>query len=173
MWRMFAWMVILTSVGIGEETPPAPPAATRTSLPPEKTFEVEGPEEALRVAFDDLCLRQLLDVQKVPVDVEDQLPEWLKKLNGKTVRISGWMFPPPTETDLPAFLLVRTGMWMDFGRRLRVDEKIGVRMRKGVTANDISDRQFDVVGKLTIKSRVDKGELLWLYIIEDAVVIDK
>ncbi len=168
MWRVLAMIAFTACVVSGEDTkPPAPKAESS-----ERIFEVEGPEEALRVSFDDLELRQLLDVQKVPVDVEDQLPEWLKKLNGKTVRTTGWMFPPPTETELPAFLLVKTAMWMDFGRRLHADEKIGVRMRKGVTADYISDRSFDVVGKFTIKSRVDQGELLWLYMIEDAVVID-
>ena len=174
MWRTCTWMVLLATVVIAEESSPGPPASIAAAPKPERIFEIEGPEEALRVSFDDLCLRKLLDVQKVPVDVEDRLPEWLKTLNGKTVRIRGWMFPPPTETELPAFWLVRDNTWMmHFGRRIRVDEKVGVRMRKGVTADYIAGRPFDVAGKLTIKSRVRDGELFLLYVIEDAVVIDK
>ena len=154
MWRMFAWMVILKSAGIGDETPPAPPAATRTSLPSEKTFEVEGPEEALRVAFHDLELRQLLGIKEIPVDVEGRLPEWLKNLNGKIVRIRGAMYPTPLESGLKSFLLVPQNDLMHFGRRLHVDERVGVRMRKETTTDYISDRQFDVVGKFTIKPRI-------------------
>ena len=162
-------IALLTGVVFGEEVKVTAPTIAKT----EKDFEVEGPEEALRVSFDDLELRKLLGIKEIPVDVEGRLPEWLRNLNGKTVRIRGWMFPPPTETELKSFLLVNDGMWMNFGRRIDVDEKIGVRMREGVTIDYISGRPFDVVGKFTIKSRVRDGELFLLYTIEDAVVLDE
>ncbi len=169
MWRAVVLTLMLTSVAFGEKTKDA----VFPSVKPERTFEVEGPEEALRVSFDDLELRQLLGIKEVPVDVEDRLPEWLKNLSGKTVRIRGWMFPPPTESELPAFMLVRDNTWMNFGRRINVDDKVGVRMRVGVTADYIPGRPFDVIGKFTIKSRVQDGELFLLYVIEDAVLPDE
>ncbi len=169
MWRVFAMIAFAACVALGEDSKQSDSKVS----PPEKTFEVEGPEEAIRVSFDDLELLQLLDIKEVPVDVEDRLPEWLKQLNGKTVRIRGWMFPPPDEAELPAFMLVRDNEIMRFGRRLPVGEKIGVRMRQGVTADYIINHPFDVVGKFTIKSRVQDGELFLLYVIEDAVVMDQ
>ena len=173
MWRACGWMALLVGAAFGDEPSPLPSASIRTSQASAKTFEVEGPEEALRVSFDDLELRQLLNIEEIPVDVESHLPEWLKKLNGKTVRINGAMFPPPMESGLKIFLFTHHTELMHFGRRHHVDEKMGVRMREGVTADYISGRPFDVVGKFTIKSRVSDGKLHLLYTIEDAVVIDE
>ncbi len=170
MWRACGWMALLVCAAFGAEPLPVPPASVPTSHASEKTFEVEGPEEALRISFDDLKLRQLLGHAEVPLDVEDRLPAWLKNLNGKSVRITGWMFPPPTDTKLPAFLLVSDGMWMNFGRSIDVNEKIGVRMRQGVTTDCIQGRPFDVVGQFKINSRVTVGKRGFLYLIVDAVL---
>ena len=171
--------------------PPAPPVAVAlnsltaqpatTLLPtrkmqlliPEKTFKVEGPEGAIRVSFDDVDLLKVLNVDPVPVDIEKDLPSWLSGLHGKTVRIRGWMFPPPIDKELPAFLFVRDNEICCFGRKPLVYDKFGVRMRPGGTTDYISGRPFDVVGRMVVKSRIEDGELFWLYLIEDAVVISK
>jgi len=42
-----------------------------------------------------------------------------------------------------------------------------------MTTHYIQGRPFDVVGQMAVKSRVIDGELFWLYLINDAVVIDK
>ncbi len=44
-------------------------------------------------------------------------------------------------------------------------------MRKGVTTNYIQNRPFDVVGTFRIQPEASKGQLIQLYVIEDAVVI--
>jgi hypothetical protein len=170
MRRVCVLFALLTGVAFGEETQVAAPPAEKT----EKTFKVEGPGEALRVTLEDLNLRNSLQVKELPVDIDQRLPEWLKKLDGKAVRISGEMFPTDRETGLKGFLMIRGGLEyaMHFGRRLHPDEKLVVRMRSGVTTDYISGRKFDVVGKFSIKSRVRDGELFLLYVIEDAVVID-
>jgi len=142
-------------------------------LIPEKTFKVEGPEGAIRVSFDDIDMLKVLNADTVPLDVEQHLPSWLSGLNGKTVRIRGWMFPPNQETDLPAFLFVRDNQICCFGRKPMVYDKFGVRLREGMTTHYIQGRPFDVVGQMAVKSRVIDGELFWLYLINDAVVIDK
>ena len=170
MWRACGWMALLVSAALCAEPSLVPPASILTSQVSEKTFEVEGPEEALRISFDDLKLRQLLGHAEVPLDVEDRLPAWLKNLNGKTVRITGWMFQPPTDTKLPSFLLVKEGMWMSFGRSIDIDEKIGVRMRQGVTTDYIQNRPFDVVGQLTVKTHVTDGKRAFLFVMEDAIL---
>lgn len=171
--------------------PPAPPAAVAleslTSKPatsllparkmqlliPEKTFKVEGPEGAIRVSFDDVDLLKVLNVDPVPVDIEKDLPSWLSGLHGKTVRIRGWMFPPDFESGLKGFLFVRDNEICCFGRKPLVYDKFPVKMRPGVTTHYISGRPFDVVGRMVVKSRIEAGELFWLYLIEDAVVISK
>lgn len=165
--------------------PPAPPIAVAldavtTPLParklelliPEKTFKVEGPEGALRVSFDDVDLLKVLNADPVPLDIEQHLPAWLSGLNGKTVRIRGWMFPPPIEKELPAFMFVRDNNICCFGRKALIYDKFGVRMRSGETTDYIQGRPFDVVGRMRVSSRIDDGELVWLYMIDDAVVLD-
>ena len=45
-------------------------------------------------------------------------------------------------------------------------------MRDGVTTDYIQLRPFDVVGIMRVKARIEDGQLLFLYIIDDAVVIE-
>lgn len=171
--------------------PPAPPAAVSIApltappgssllparklelLIPEKTFPVEGTDGALRVSFDDIDLLKVLNADPVPLDVEQHLPGWLSGLNGKTVRIRGWMFPPEIERGLRGFLFVRDNQICCFGRQALIYDKIGVRMRTGETTDYILGHPFDVVGRMVIKTRLLDGEWYLLYLIEDAVVIDK
>ncbi len=171
---------------LASTTPPAPPSAVAlvpetTSLParqlelliPEKTFPVEGRDGVLRVSFDDVDLLKVLNADPVPLDVEQHLPSWLSGLNGKTIRIRGWMFPPPVEKGLPAFMFVRDNKDCCFGRKVLIYDKIGIRLRPGETTHYIVGHPFDVEGRMVIKTRIQDGELFLLYVIEDAVVIDK
>jgi hypothetical protein len=158
--------------------PPAPPAAETIARPlelliPEKTFSVEGSDGTLRVSFDDIDLLKVLNAEPVPLDVEQHLPGWLSGLNGKTVRIRGWMFPPEVERGLRGFLFVRDNQICCFGRTAKIYDKIGVRMRTGETTDYILGHPFDVVGRMVIQTRLLDGEWYLLYRIEDAVVIDQ
>ncbi|MFO1004967.1 MAG: hypothetical protein U0929_03335 [Planctomycetaceae bacterium] len=170
--------------------PPAPPIAVPMTastdagsppmtaheiklLVPEKEFQVEGPEGAIRVSFDDVDLLKVLNAEPVPIDIEKHLPAWLSGLNGKMVRIRGWMYPPNQETDIPAFIFVRDNQICCFGRMAKIYDKFGVRLREGVTTNYIQGRPFDVVGQMVVKSIVLNGELFFLYKINDAIIIDK
>ena len=170
--------------------PPAPPAAVPLGdlasaggvpmpareiklLIPEKEFQVEGPDGAIRVSFDDIDLLKVLNAEPVPNDIEKHLPNWLRGLDGKTVRIRGWMYPPNQETDIPAFLFVRDNQICCFGRMAKIYDKFGVKLREGVTTNYIQGRPFDVVGQMVVKSVLLDGELFFLYKINDAVILDK
>ena len=140
-------------------------------LVPYRTFPVEGPEEAVRITFDDLDLLKVLNMEPVPPDAVDHFPEWLAGLDGEKIRLRGWMFPPGRDMGLRGFLFVRDNQICCFGRSPKVYDKIGVRLRNGVTTNYIQGRSFDVVGTLHIEPDVEDGEMLWLYVIEDAIVI--
>lgn len=140
-------------------------------LIPTRDFQKEG--GALRVSFDDIDLLKVLNAEPVPVDVVDHFPGWLKELDGKEIRLRGWMFPPPIESGLPAFLFVRDNQICCFGRKPKVYDKLGVKMKEGSTASYIQGRPFDVIGRLVFKPRVINGELDFLYLIEDATIVDK
>ena len=141
-------------------------------LVPEKSFRTEGPEGAVRVSYDDIDLLKVLNMEPVPVDAVDHFPKWLKDLDGKRLRIRGFMFPPFQETDIPAFVLARDNQICCFGRDPKRYDVIDVVMREGVTTNYIQNRPFDVVGVFHIAPESSEGELYQLYVIDDAIVID-
>lgn len=141
-------------------------------LVPEKSFRAEGPDAALRVSYDDLDLLKVLNMDPVPVDAVDHFPKWLKALDGKRIRIRGFMFPPFQETGIPAFVLARDNQICCFGRDPKRYDVIDVVMREGVTTDYIQNRPFDVVGVLHIAPESSGGELYQLYVIDDAIVID-
>lgn len=149
------------------------PVSLMQLLIPEKTFSVEGPEEAIRITFDDIDLLKVLNVNPVPLDIEQHLPAWLSGLNGKRIVLRGWMYPPNQESDIPAFMFVRDNEICCFGRKPLVYDKLAVTLREGLTTHYIQGRPFDVHGVMVVKSRIIDGEWFWLYMIDDAVVLEK
>ncbi len=143
-----------------------PPAADES-----RSFKVEGPDQAIRVSFDDVDLLKVLNLDPVPADAPERLPKWLKALDGKRIRVRGFMFPPFQDTDIRGFVLARDNQICCFGRTPKEYDLIDTFMRKGVTTHYIQGRPFDVVGVFHIKSDIEKYTAM--YELEDAVVIEK
>lgn len=143
-----------------------------TLLIPENSFRVEGPEDALRVSYDDLDLLKVLNMEPVPMDCAKHFPGWLKELDGKRIRIRGFMYPPFQEKDIPFFVLARDNDICCMGRDPKRYDVIDVSMRDDVTTYYIANRPFDVVGVLRIRPEGARGQLYQLYVIEDAIVIE-
>ena len=136
-----------------------------------RTFKVEGPESAIRVSFDDVDLLKVMNLDPVPADAPERLPKWLKELDGKRIRIRGFMFPPFQATDIRGFVLARDNQICCFGRKPKEYDLFDTFMRKGVTTHYIEGRPFDVTGVFRIKSEIEKYTAM--YELEDAVVIEK
>jgi hypothetical protein len=141
-------------------------------LVPHQTFRVEGPEEAIRVSYDDIDLLKVLNMEPVPADCVAHFPDWLRNLDGRRIRIRGFMFPPFETTGIRGFVLARDNQICCFGRNPKRYDVIDVFMRNGVTTDYIQNRPFDVVGVFHIQPEDDDGELYQLYVIDDAIVID-
>ena len=139
----------------------------------DKKFKTEGPDKALRVSYDDFDLLKILNMEPVTPNAAELMPDWLKSLNGKRVRVRGFMYPPFQETGLRGFVLARDNQICCFGRNPKIYDLVEVTMRDGVTANYIQSRPFDVVGVFRIEAAAEDGELFRLFQIADAVVIDK
>ncbi|MCA9040799.1 MAG: hypothetical protein KDA65_10660 [Planctomycetaceae bacterium] len=73
----------------------------------EKNFKPVGKEKALQVNYDDIDLLKVLNMEPVPIDAAEHFPDWLSELDGKLIRIRGFMYPPLTETDIEKFMLAR------------------------------------------------------------------
>ncbi len=136
------------------------------------TFEVEGPDGALRINFGDLDLQKLLNMNSITPDCVDKMPKWLKGLAGKKVRIRGYMKPGVQAEGIPQFVFVRSTDMCCFEPKGRVDHLVATTLKPGVTTDYIALKPFDVVGTFRIdKIELDDGMIILLYHIDDAAII--
>lgn len=142
-------------------------------LVPEQTFRVEGPEGALRINFDDLDLLKVLNMEPVTTNAVELMPEWLKQLDGKRIRLRGYMIPTFESTGLTSFVLARDTQLCCMGRNPKVYDVIQVELRPGRECDYLHLRPFDVVGTLKIELLEEEGTLLGLYWISDAFLIER
>lgn len=150
------------------------PAATREVklLVENREFKTEGPQDALRISYDDFDLLKILNMEPVTTNAPNLLPDWLKDLDGQRVRVRGFMYPPFQETGIVVFVLARDNQICCFGRNPKVYDLVKVTMRKGTSTDYIQNRPFDVVGVFHIRPQVDEDTLVSLYEMDDAIVID-
>lgn len=151
------------------------PVVTETQLSKDRTFAVEGPGNAVRIAYDDVDLLKILKMDPVTPDCVDKMPSWLKGLNGKRVRIRGFMKPGLLMTGIPQFMLVRDTGLCCFGPKGKVYDMMAVTLKEGTTTDYIELRPFDVVGNFRIEllQDEDEGVIFGLYYIDDAEIIRK
>lgn len=161
---------------IQELGPPAPANVALEPLEikllvPEKRFRKEGDNDALRVSYDDIDLLKVLNMQPVPVDAPKHFPQWLRDLDGKRIRLRGFMYPPYESTGLTWFRLARDNQICCFQREPKVYDVLDVIMADGESTDYIANRPFDVEGIFRIEAEADDTELFRLYRIEDAIVL--
>lgn len=142
-------------------------------LIPKKEFQADA-QGVIRVSYDDIDLLKVLNMEPVPLDAVKHFPDWLNELDGKTIRIRGFMFPPSRDQGIEIFQLARDNEICCFGKQAKIYDKFPVTMKEGVTTHYIFGRPFDVVGTFRIDPfSFDDEELFELYKIEDAIVIEK
>jgi len=140
----------------------------------EKKFQTEPKTGALRVSFDDLDLLKVLNMEPVVENADELMPDWLKELDGKAIRIRGFMYPTYETEGIERFVLARDNQICCFGRDPKIYDLVQVDMKSGKTTNYIpATRAFDVVGIFRIKMLAEEGKPYGLYLIEQAAVIDR
>jgi hypothetical protein len=140
-------------------------------LVPNKTFRTEG--EALRVSYDDIDLLKVLNMDPVLPDAATYMPAWLKSLDGRRIRIRGFMYPTFQQTGVHAFGLARDNQICCFGRNPKIYDVFDVVLHEGTTTNYIPNRPFDVVGVFHIRPEAEDGKIYRLYEMDDASVVTK
>jgi hypothetical protein len=78
------------------------------------------------------------------------LTDDIKKLDGKTVRVSGWMLPSFQQSGIKAFILVRDNQECCFGPKAALYDCMVVEMTGGATA-EFSTYQITVEGVFKVK----------------------
>ena len=138
-----------------------------------RKFKIEGPNGALRTSFDDFDLLKVLNMDPVTPDAPKLLPDWLKQLDGKKIRVRGFMYPSFLETGIERFVLARDNQICCFGRDPKIYDLVIVTLKNDVTTDYIQGRPFDVVGVFHIRSEIPEGGLAGLYTIDNAIVVDR
>jgi len=136
-------------------------------------FSKTSPGNVLRVSYDDIDLLKVMNMEPVTPNAPELMPQWLKDLDGKRIRIRGFMYPPFQQTGNEFFQLARDNQICCFGKNPKIYDLFPVVMREGITADYILNRPFDVVGVFHIKAETLDDELQRIYLIDDAIVIDK
>jgi hypothetical protein len=150
----------------------SPSANTIQLLIPDKSFRRERGTDAVRISYDDIDLLKVLNMEPVPPNAAEYFPEWLSSLNGRQIRIRGWMYPTFVSEGLTSFTLARDNGICCFQRMPKIYDVIFVKLEEGQTSNYIDQRPFDVEGTFRIDSESDGSELPRLYRIENARVLD-
>jgi hypothetical protein len=139
-----------------------------------RTFAVEGPGGAIRLTFDDLDLLKIINMDDVSPDCVSRMPQWMRDLNGRKVRIRGFMKPSDVQTGLPQFLFVRSTDLCCFGPKGKVYHWAAVMLKEGTTTDYIELKPFDVVGTFRIEPiQLDDDTVFLLYHIDDAAILQK
>ena len=141
-------------------------------LIPEKSFRRERGTEAVRISYDDIDLLKILNMEPVPPNAAEYFPNWLAGLNGKQIRIRGWMYPTFVSEGLTSFTLARDNGICCFQRMPKIYDVIFVKLEEGHSSRYIDQRPFDVEGTFRIDNESDGSERPRLYKIENARVLD-
>jgi hypothetical protein len=141
-------------------------------LIPEKSFRRERGTDAVRINYDDIDLLKILNMEPVPPNAVDYFPDWLSSLNGKQIRIRGFMYPKFINEGITDFTLARDNGICCFQRMPKIYDVIFVKLKKGEITDYIDARPFDVEGTFRFDNEGDGSELPRLYKIENARVLD-
>lgn len=144
-------------------------------LPQKRTFRTEGAEQALRITYDDLDLLKWLQMDPVSPDCVEKMPEWLRGLNGKKVRLRGFMKPHEISTGFRRFIFVKDTGLCCFGPAGKIYDLIQVTLQKGTTTDYIELTPFDVIGtfRIEVAALDDTQEVYELFHIDDAKIVRK
>ncbi|MEY3459575.1 MAG: hypothetical protein RL215_2732 [Planctomycetota bacterium] len=154
-----------------ENSPSAQPRPIQLLIP-SKRFRKERPSNAFRVSYDDIDLLKILNMEPVPPDAIAHFPDWLKQLDGQTIRIRGYMYPTFEATGLTSFTLARDNGICCFVRQPKIYDIISVALAPGEVTDYIANRPFDVEGVFRIDPGADQTDLSRLYRIEQAKVLN-
>jgi hypothetical protein len=149
---------------------PAEPRAIEL-LVPYKHFRRERGTQAVRVSYDDIDLLKILNMEPVPPNAREYFPDWLNKLDGKPVRIRGFMYPVHFSTGITTFTLARDTDICCFTKNPKVYDVILVKLADGESTEYIDREAFDVEGTFQIDATPDETELPRLYRIENARIL--
>lgn len=152
----------------------APVSALETMNLPPYSLERDVESGALKLSFADLNLQTLLGITTVTEEETKRLPHGLKALDGKQVRISGYMYPTFEESGFDRFILDASGRLMNFGSTPKAYELLAVELVPGTTTRYPTTFQpIEVIGTFRLDPIFEDGKVAGLYFLENAAVVNR
>ncbi len=165
---LIAGAAILSSSGCGEKSAPAAvrsidsssTAVAGTAKPADTTAPAAPPRRqfARDITFDTVKL----NMQKGDPFKESLLTPQIKKLDGNRIRIRGFILPPPEQTGLKHFVLVRDNMACCFGPGAAIYDSMIVQMKPGLST-DFTVVPITVEGTFNIHQVQIDGRTISIY----------
>lgn len=140
------------------------------NLPQDIAFSGED-TAASKVSFADLDLHAILGSDDITEDDVKRLPNSVKLLDGKRVRIRGYMYPTFEETGITSFVLTSNLRLTNFGKAFRAYEMVLVDLIGGTTTENQDLKPIEVIGVFELKPSFEDGRPQLLYSLIDAVVL--
>jgi hypothetical protein len=134
-------------------------------------FKIAGPKDAIRLNWDHLKIPNITKRSEFKPHHVKHLPQSALALNGKRVRISGFMLPSFKPKGLKFFRFVKRNDTMTFPGTIPPTRKFPVWLRPGVTSDYLLNRRFDVVGTFKVAPLFYEGEVIALYKIVNALIL--
>ena len=132
----------------------------------EAKADAAGPAVTKDATFDDIKL----EMKKGDPFTKDLLTDKVKKLDGKPVRIRGYILPSFQQSGIKQFVLVRDNLECCFGPGAAIFDAILVEMTGGATT-DFSVRPVSVEGTFTVKELLGPdGKHLAIYHLDGKAV---
>jgi len=154
-----AWLVVMVSlVGCGTDSSRSPPAPASQA----RSAGAAASAATLEITFDDIKL----DLDKNAPFTREALSPRVRELDGRRVRIRGYILPSFQQRGLVQFVLVRDNQECCFGPGAALHDCIVVRMQAGASA-DFSIRPVAVAGTFRVAElRGPEGGHLAIYALE-------
>jgi len=100
-----------------------------------------------------------------PPTGEEQIPDWLKKLSGRKVRLTGFMLPLKMEGNkVTEFLLLSDPMMCCYGAVPDMNQWVVVKFKDGV--RPLQDVPIDFFGELRVGAMFENGYMTGIYSLE-------
>jgi hypothetical protein len=144
-----AWQSDETTNGQNTSTPTKPPSALDKELP-------SDPNAIIDLTFDDLKF----DIEKGADFKESMLSDKLTQLEGRIIRLRGYMRPGFKQSGIKSFVLVRDNQECCFGPGAALYDCVMVKMAED-EAVDFSVRPISVVGKMQLKKYLGPDRKVW------------
>jgi hypothetical protein len=162
-------IAVVATAAPGVAAVAAPDSAKAAAQP-----EIEQEGGYLKIGFDRLSsyvfkvpeFDPAANPNVAPPTGEEQIPDWLKALNGRKAKITGFMLPTKLENSLVTeFLLLSDPMMCCYGAVPEMNQWIVVRMKKG-GVKPIQDVPVSFFGDLKIGAMFENGYMTGIYLLD-------